>query len=211
MKLQTLLLWAIFSLIFLVSGCASKNMQAQNTGFFEDYEQFDKQTAVKADLSKYKKIIVVPIEVMSAIAEDKQTEKQKKLYKEISEYLLAEYKKEIKNSARFVLTETSSPNTIMLETGISTVEVHFDDASWNQITPIQMGLNVVSFNAYMDGDVRILGEKRLVDAETKEVISRSMNIQKNNEITISGETIEFKDVKPALDSWLAQVKEELSK
>ena len=211
MKLQTILLSITLGLAFFMSGCASKNMEAKNSGFFTDYTELEKQSKLKPDLSKYKKIIVAPVQVISVISPDEQNEAQKKLYKEISEYLNVEYKKEIQSAGNYVVTEGEYPDAMILETAISTVEVHFDDDKWNQFTPTPMGINVVSFNAYMDEDVRILGEKRLLDSETKKVLARSMSIQKDVKIILSAEHLEFKDVKPALDSWLAQIKKDFSK
>ena len=211
MILRTIAIGVIMGATFLMSGCASKNMQAKNSGFFEDYSELKKQTELKPDFYKYKKIIVAPVQVISAITPEEQTEAQKKLYKEISEYLNAQYKKEIQSAGKYTVTDNEYPDAMILQTAVSTVEVHFDDDKWNQFTPTPMGVNVVSFNAYMDEDVRILGEKRLVDSETKKVLARSMSIQKDVKIILSAEHLEFKNVKPALDSWLAQIKKDFSK
>lgn len=217
MKLETIFISAVLSVAFLMSGCAGKSVTAGNTGFFKDYEKFEqsndssKQFISGIDMTGYKKIIIAPVEVVSVIPEDKQTPSQKKLYKEISEYLSAGYKKEIEKSGRYTISETKGPNTLKLESAISAVEVHFDDDRWNQFSPVSIGVTVVSYNAYMDEDVRILGEKRLVDAQTGEVLVSSMNIQKDEKITLKHDNLEFEDVKPALDSWLEQLKKDLSK
>ena len=81
----------------------------------------------------------------------------------------------------------------------------------NQLSPIAMGLDVISFNAYMYEFVRLLGEMRLVDSSSKTVLSRDLNILKNEKIMISADDLEFKDVKHALDAWLAQVEINLNK
>ncbi len=211
MKLQTTLIATIATLAFMMSGCASKNMQAQNSGFFDDYKQFDKQTDAKPSLEKYEKIIVIPVKVISIISQEEQTPKQKKLYEEIANYLNILYKKDIEASGSYEIVDAASPNTLILETGISAVEVHLDDEKWNQLSPVTLDLNVVSYNAYMDEDVRILGEMRLIDANTDEVIYRGLNIQKDSAIVIAGDSLELEDIKPALDSWLSQIRKDISK
>lgn len=211
MRLQILAVGIVISIVFLVSGCSSRTLQVKNSGFFEDYTNLDSSESNKADLSKYKNIIVAPVLVISSIPDDKQTPLQKKLYKEISEYLTAAYKKEIENSEKFKLTETKSADTLKLESAVSAVEVHFDDNKWDNFTPITMGLNVVSYNAYMDEDVRILGESRLVDSQNKEVLRSSRKIQNSERIIVKNNSLDFSGVKKALDGWVEQLREDLSR
>ena len=72
-------------------------------------------------------------------------------------------------------------------------------------------MNVVSFNVYMDEDVRLLGENRLVDSVNLDVLSRSMYIIKDKKIIIDADNLEFENLKEALDIWLTQVKKDLNK
>ena len=204
MKLQMILVSLVFGSLFF-SGCASKNMQANNSGFFKDYEKIDTQLKQKADLSKYKKIMLSKIEVKPMIQVDEQTSSQKKLYDEVRAYLSSEYKKSIQESSRFTLSDTPSEDTLILQSSVSTIEVHYDDSSWNQIAPVPMGLNVVSFNIYLDEDVRLLGESRLVDSKTDEVLLRNMNVDKDIVINISGDTLTLEDLKPALDAYVSNL------
>lgn len=205
MKLQMAFTAIVLGLAVLFSGCeTAKEGPVVNTGSFKNYEAL--QTQAAPSLKKYKKIKVTPIKVVPAIAIDKQTASQKKMYADIAAYLNEEYKKIITLSEVYTLTDKDDENTLILESAISAVEVHFDDKEWNQLTPIAMGLDVVSFNAYMYEYVRLLGEMRLVDADTKVVVSRKLSILKENPIFITGDDLEFKNVKASLDSWLAQVK-----
>lgn len=208
----------IVGVAFLVSGCANKSVQAKNSGFFKDYERLKSsgdfsavKTSKEVDMTKYKTILIAPVKVISAIPQEKQTPLQKKLYKEISDYLTQNYKDEIAKSTRYKLTETKNADTLMLETAISTVEVHFDDEKWNQFSPISMGITVVSYNSYLDEDVRILGEKRIIDSTTGEVLVESMNIIKDEKIIIESDNLEFSNLKPALDGWLEHIKNYFSK
>jgi len=220
LKLNSLLISVIFGVMFLMNGCASRDIQAKNSGFFKDYKEFKNSynpdgsmlhTSPKADMSKYKNILVTPVKVISAIEESKQTDSQKKLYKQISDYLTAEYKKEIEETTKYKLTQTKASDTLKLESAISTVEVHFDDKKWNQFSPISMGITVVSYNSYLDEDVRLLYEKRLVDSISGEVLERSMNIVKDKKIVIENDYLDFKDLKPSLESLLLQIKKYFSK
>ncbi|QOY54576.1 DUF3313 family protein [Candidatus Sulfurimonas marisnigri] len=211
MRLQTSAISIIIGVVFFMSGCSSRTVQVKNSGFFEDYTKLDNAKSNKADLSKYKNIIVAPVLVISSISEDKQTISQKKLYKEISEYLTSAYKKEIENSKKFKLTEIKSVDTLKLESAVSAVEVHFDDNKWDDFTPIAMGVNVVSYNVYMDEDVRILGESRLVDSKNGEVLRSIRKIQEGEKIIIKNNSLEFNDIKQAIDSWFVQVREDLNR
>lgn len=220
MNFNNLIISAIIGVAFLMSGCAGKKLYTKNSGFFKDYEQLNKQIEPKsskvqskdsADLSFYKNIIVAPVKVISSIAKEQQTESQKKLYKDISEYLTTKCKEELGNSSKYILVENPSKNTLILESAISAVEVHFDDPQWYQFSSIAIGLTAVSFGVYVDEDVRILGEKRLVDSQTGDVLERSMNIQEDVKITLTGYELEFTNIKPALDSWLKQLKKDFDK
>lgn len=217
MKLQTIIISTILSVAFFMSGCVSKSIQVDNSGFFKDYEKFEKSNdstrkiSSLSDMSVYKNIIISPVQVISGIPLDKQTPSQKILYKEISEYLTSEYKKEIQKANRYVLTDIKGPNTLKLESAISAVEVHYDDEKWNQFSPVSIGVTVVSYNSYMDENVRILGEKRLVDSQSTELLSAEMSIQKNKKIIMKQEYLKFEDIKPSLDSWLGELKKDFSK
>jgi len=220
LNINSLIMGIVLGVALLMGGCSSKKLYVKNSGFFKDYEQLNKQIKPKgfqikdksdAILSSYKYIMVAPVQVISSIAKEQQSESQKKLYKEISEYLAAAYKKEVLNASGYILTDSPSENTLILQTAVSTVEVHFDDSSWYQFSSVPMGLTVVSYNVYLDEDVRILGEKRLVDSQTGKVLERSMNIVKDIKITLDGANLELSNLKPALDAWLDQLSKDLKK
>ena len=210
MKLQTVLVGVILGLAVFVSGCGStKETPVLSTGLFKGYEAIEAATA--SSVKKYTNIRVAKVQVIPAIALEKQTSSQKKMYQDIATYLDQEYKKLISASQKYTLVEKNMKDTLVLESAISTVEVHLDDKEWNQLTPIAMGLDIVSFNAYMYEFVRLLGEMKLVDAESGKVVSSHLNILKDEKIFITGENLELKNVKAGLDSWLAQVKVNLEK
>lgn len=209
MKLSTIYTVALIAFAFLISGCAGKNVAAKNSGFFNDYSQLQSSDGFSAtksfkeyDISKYKTILVSPAQVIAAVPRAEQSDSQKRLYKKISEYATEGYKREIRKNSEFKLVDTKEQDTIVLESAISAVEVHFDDKKWNQFSPIAMDVTVTSFNSYIYGNVRVLGEKRIVDATTGEAILESMEIIKDEKIILDSEILKFKNIKPALDKWI---------
>ncbi|MFT5661802.1 MAG: hypothetical protein ACI9TV_002449 [Sulfurimonas sp.] len=212
MKLQTVLTSVVLGLAVMMSGCSSKKEgPAVNTGFFKNYETLEAQKSpANKSLKNYTKIQIAPVHVVPAITVDKQTASQKKMYKDIAMYLNHQYAKIISESG-YSIANKKGKDTLSLESAISAVEVHFDDKEWNQLSPIAMGLDVVSFNAYMYEFVRLLGEMRLVDSETGKVVARNLTILKDEKIFITGDDLELKNLKAGLDAWLVQVKVNLEK
>ena len=211
MKLQIVVISALVGAALLMSGCANKDLQEKNSGFLKSYEGLDEHEKYEgsmirimpgADFTQYENIMVSPVQIVSGIPENEQTPAQKKLFKEVSEYLTNGYKEEIKKNGVYNLVETEGPKTIKYEVGISAVEVHFDDMQWYQFSPISLGLTVAARSTYVDKAVRILGEGRLVDTETGKVLMRAMSLQKGEEVGTDADQLVFKDVKPALDAWL---------
>lgn len=218
MKFSTIFAVVFSTFALLTSGCASKNVDAKNSGFFKEYESFSSHnnyTAQKAlkdfDMSKYKAVFISPVLVISAVPEAQQTPSQKKLYREMAEYVMDGYKREISKNSGFIIVDVKDADTVVLESAISAVEVHFEDEKWNQFSPIAMDVTVNSYNSYVDENVRILGEKRIVDSSTGETMFESMEIVKDEKIVLSGESLEFENIKPALDRWIDQVKNYFTK
>jgi len=211
MIVKTMAITTMLGAMFFMSGCSSKTMQATNTGFFDDYKKFENKQQSKPDLKRYKKIIVMPVEIISVNLQEQRTPEQKELYEDIANYLNTSYKKDIEASGAYEIVDKKDSNTLILQTAISTVEVHFEDKNWNQYSPIPLDVNVVSYSVYMDEDVRILGEVKLIDAQSGEVIFKGLNIQKDKKIIVNGRHIELEDLIGGLDSWLAQIRNDLEK
>jgi len=200
---------ALFAFSFLTSGCALKSTAAKNSGFFNDYEGFKTQDGFSAlksskeyDASKYKRVLISPVEVIAAVPKEQQSDSQRELYGKISQYVTNGYKREIQKNTNFKLADMKDGDTLVFESAISAVEVHFDDKNWNQFTPIAMDVTVTSYNSYADGNVRMLGEARLLESATGETLFESMEILKDEKIISEGESLEFEDIKPALDKWI---------
>ena len=56
-----------------------------------------------------------------------------------------------------------------------------------------------------------MGEKRIIDSTTGKTMFESMDIIKDEKIVLSGESLEFENLKPALDKWIEHVKNYFAK
>ncbi len=211
MKTQTLLVSTVIASALLLTGCANKQMQEQESGFLHGYDDLEKhelfegskiQIMPGADFTKYNKIMVSPVKIISGIELENETPEQKKLFQQISTYLTNGYKTEIKKSGQYQLTGTASPDTMKFEAAISAVTVSHDDLTWYQFTPISFGITVAARATYVEKAVRILGEGRLVDSVNNTVLMRAVSLQEGDEVGTDDEQLLFEDVKPALDAWL---------
>lgn len=209
MRLSVIFSIVLFVFAFLTSGCALKSTASKNSGFFSDYRELKSDDGFSAsksfkeyDVSKYKTVLISPLKVISAVPKEQQSDLQRELYEKISQYVTNGYKREIQNTTELRLIDVEEKDTLVLESAISAVEVHFDDNSWNQFTPIAMDVTVTSYNSYADGNVRILGEKRIIESSTKETLFESMEIIKDKKIIAESEVLKFEDIKPALDEWI---------
>ena len=209
MRLSVIFSIVLFSFAFLTSGCALKSTAVKNSGFFSDYTQLkshDGFSAAKSfkeyDLSKHKTILISPLKVIAAVPKEQQSDSQRELYAKISQYVTNGYKREIEKNTELRIVDVKEGDTLILESAISAVEVHFDESSWSQFTPIAMDVTVTSYNSYAEGNVRILGEKRIIKSSTKETLFESMEIIKDKKITAESEVLKFEDIKPALDEWI---------
>ncbi|PHR57834.1 MAG: hypothetical protein COA44_05000 [Arcobacter sp.] len=213
MKLSSVLSLALLGSLVLMTGCVSRTVVPKNSGFLKTYEGLDTKNAKfeksmirispEVDFASYENIYVAPVNVISGVSKENMTDKQRKLYAKIAEYVRIAYKKEIKDNGIYTLAENKETDkTLVLEIGLSAVEVHFDDVTWYQLSPIELGLTGTSISTYLDGAVRILGESRLIDISTGKVLLRTMRLQKTEKVSLETKELNFTDLKPALDAWL---------
>jgi len=194
--------------LILFNGCTSKVIAPKNSGFFQNYEDLKQSPGFIGDtkkLSQYKKVYVDEILVIPAIPLKEQTQQQKDLYKKISKYATDSLKGALKGKN----TNTLTDDALILKAALSTSEVHFEDKNWNNLSPLSLGITVVSLNAYIDGSVRLVGEYRL-DAKD-ELLARSLNQVKNIPISIDGDFLTLNDLEKPIDQWVATVASELDK
>jgi hypothetical protein len=210
MKIQTILNAAVLGSLLLMSGCASKAVYKEQTGFLDDYESLisgnscSKDQTVymysSQDLHAFNKVTLKPVKVISAIPQSEQTDEQKKLYELISTYVTYGLKKAINEDATLSLAEIPGKDTLDLELAVSVVEVHLNDENWNQCSKTALGVNVVTYGVYLDDAVRVLIESRI---STEDILqAQSMQIIKDHVIRAENNTLSFENVKPALDAWL---------
>jgi len=215
MTIQTMITSTVLAAAILMSGCANKEMEEQQSGFLKSYEGLEEDKKFEgtltrvtpgADFNKYQNIIVAPIQILSGISEDAKTPQQKKLIQDMSDYLTEGYKEAFRTDTAFNVVETKGPGTILFEGAISAVEVHHDDLEWYQLIPISLAVTGVARATFVDGKARILGEGRLSDSQTGEVLVRAVSLQKGQPVTTDKDHLEFKDVQPGLDAWLGRLK-----
>lgn len=222
MKLTSLLRITLIGAILLTTACSNRDMQANNSGFLKDYdklEENDKLEGTKvqimpgADFSKYKNIYIAPVQIITQIPKKDWTPAQTKLFDEMSKYLTKGYQAAIVNAkVSYTLVEDkNTPDTLIFETAISAVEVHFDDMEWYQFTPITLGVTAIARATYVDAAVRILGESKLTDASTGKILARFIRLQKAKEVGTESDQLIFDDVKPALDAWIEKASQNVSK
>ena len=196
------------STLAFFAGCASKVEAPKNSGFFQSYKEFENSSYIVTDaqkLSKYEKIYVEDVKVIPAIALQDQTKEQKKLYTEISKYATAR----LKENLGFKNSDKKSNDTLVMSSALSASEVHFDDKEWNQLSPLALGITVVSLNAYLDQSARLVGEYRL-DAN-EDTLVRSLKLIKKTPITLQGDFLTMDDIKNSIDAWAKKVASEINK
>lgn len=208
MKKNILISSLITASIVIFSGCASKMQAPQNSGFFNNYEDFKQSSGFINDskeLSKYKKVYVQEVKVISAIKEKEQTDTQKKLYTEISKYAGSR----LKEALKFKNSDVKSKDTLVLNAALSASEVHFDDKSWNQFSPLALGITVVSLNAYLDESARLVGEYKLDAGD--QTVARSLKLVKEIPISLNDDYLTLDDLKKPIDAWAEDVASEINK
>ncbi len=210
MKIHTIFNAAVLGSLLMMSGCASKAVYQEQTGFLDDYETLISGSSCSKDqtiymysaqdLHDFNKVTLKPVKVISAIPESEQTQEQKKLYELISTYVTYGLKKAINEDTTLSLEEMPGKDTLDLELAVSVVEVHLNDENWNQCSKTALGVNVVTYGVYLDDAVRVLIESRISTEETLQ--AQSMQIIKDHVIRAENNTLIFENVKPALDAWL---------
>lgn len=210
MKIRTIFNAAVLGSLLMMSGCASKAVYQEQTGFLDDYETLisgnscSKDQTVymysAQDLQSFNKVTLKDIKVISAIPQSEQTDEQKKLYELIATYVTYGLKKAINEDTALSLVDMPGKDTLDLELAVSVVEVHLNDENWNQCSKTALGVNVVTYGVYLDDAVRILIESRISTQDTLQ--AQSMQIIKDHVIRAENNTLSFENVKPALDAWL---------
>lgn len=203
-----------------ITGCANKSMENAESGFLNTYDDIsphDQFTGTRVaitpgiDFTQYDNIYIAPVKVLSPIPEDERTVEQQKLFAEISAYLTAGYKESIQTTTRYTLVDSpNKPRTVVYEGAISAVEVHYEDMGPMDIMPMMFIVTALSRTA-QDASVRVLGEGRLLDAETDAVLIRTIRLSKGRKVQKKAAELVFDDVKPALDDWLRDTTSNLVK
>jgi hypothetical protein len=181
------------------------------TGFFKSYDEFKPTSHDNflffhkeddANLSHYDKIFIPDIKILSYTAN--MNSEDNKLYTQIAAYSTAAYTKNIiKNSANYKVVDVAQKGAMVMQIALSIVEVHPEDANWDQLSALPFTLDASTYSAYSEGNARLLIEARISDAMNGKLLARSMRIVMEEEIKAHDDThLQFKDVQTALDRWL---------
>ncbi len=210
MKIQTIFNAVVLGSLLLMSGCASKPVYQEQTGFLDDYETLISGSSCSRDqtvymysaqdLHAFNKVTLKAVKVLSGVPVSEQTDEQKKLYQLISTYVTLGLKKAINEDDGLRLVDTPGKDTLDLDLAVSVVEVHLNDENWNQCTKTALGVNVVTYGVYLDDAVRILVESRISTEGALQ--AQSMQIIKDHVVRAENNILSFENVKPALDAWL---------
>jgi len=199
----------LISLVF--TACSTTQTYHNRTGFFNNYKEF-KPTAHNnflffhkeedANLSRYDKIFIPDIKVLDHT--EKSNPEDNKLYTQIAAYSTAAYTKNIiKNSANYKVVDVAQKGAMVMQIALSMVEVHPEDANWDQLSALPFTLDASTYSAYSEGNARLLVEARISDAMNGRLLARSMRIVMEEEVKAHDDShLQFKDIQTALDSWL---------
>jgi len=206
----------LISATLLASIGCSKNMMDQPSGFLKSYKGLESdgyskhsRSSVVSDvnLEKYDTIIIKKVKILSG--EKIHTSHNKKLLEEASVYLTKGYKKIFQEDKRFTVVDNPLENTALLEIAVSTVKIEYDNLEVYQYIPIALALQMTERATYKDPHVKLLTEARISDAHTHKVLGRFLSIGEGLEVSGHIQSLTFKEIKPALDSWLKGTKERL--
>lgn len=205
----THLISAVISLVVL-SACSAGVSYQYRTGFLKNYESLEKASKGEShffekigdvDLADYDKILVPDIKIIANT--NASTPQENELYAQISAYTSAAYRKNIsKNSSNYTLVDVSQEGTMIMQIAISLVESHPEDKNWDNLIAFPFNLNANTYTNFVDGNVRVLIEARIMDAMSSKVLAHSMRVIMQDEVRLSGDQLEFKDLQSSLDRWL---------
>jgi len=210
----------VFLTTILFVGCANRQMMNTESGFLLKYDDLEYSKGIHnakfyvsrdTDFFKYEYLYIKPIQILHNIKKENLTKDQKKLFKEIQNYLTKRYKYIIQGNNNYTLVnDINHKNTLIFEASISAVEIHSDDMRGMDFMPMMLVMKSIS-NSIKDSTVRVLCETRLSDVNTAKVLMKTLRLHKGTKVNVSEDKLTFKDVKPALDDWLDGTKNNLYK
>jgi len=199
-----LLLVAFLTLV----GCSSKS-RLVHTGFLKGYENLKPLSTranhliykeSDANLSAYTKLYIPEIKVLSLSPEISPYDRE--LYAKVSAYCTASYKKLIsKKSANYELVGVGQKGTLVLEVALSLV----DGNNLDKAKAVAFVKKHHNAKLYEEGRTHLLVEVKTRDAMNNKVLVQSMRLMDEKKIKVTSKQIQFKDLQPALDAWLAQL------
>jgi len=218
---NTVMYPAILILSLLLAGCGHTPVQVDDSEFLEpiqgfvesgDLEGTKTYVSPTADFSEYSTIYIEPVKIFPALNNEDLSEGQRQLKKQISDYLTSRYREVFANTTSYTVVDSKDmPNTLILESSISAVTVEFDELGGMSYMPMMFVGTMVARATFQDGNIRLLGESRLRDSQSGDVLIQMMRLQKGKASNSNAEELVFADIKPTLDEWLEASKRNLIK
>jgi len=199
--------YLLVTLLFF-SACSTS---FSGTGFLASYKNLSTVSSNKmhyfykspdANLSQYSKILIPEIKVlpMSKVL----NAYDHKLYKTVSAYTTASYQKMLmKNSANYKLVDVAQKETMVMNIGLSMVEVPEGVRVLEELSSLPFQVNEESKKAYADSKVRLMIEVKTTDAMSGKLLARSVHVMVDEKIQAES-MLKFRDIQGSLDAWLAQ-------
>lgn len=196
----------IVSALIFLGGCASKN--TQYSGFLEDYSTLEPSpylpkallyTAPGVDISNYENVMVEPVRIF---ANNEQIKADSGLLKEASMYLTQRVRNKLDKNPNFNLVTQPQDKTLKIEFAITAVEAVHDERKGYQYIPVALVVSQAArASGAIDKNAMVAMELRVSDANTGKILAKVLDSEAGEKVNIQEKDIDFKHLKPALDTW----------
>lgn len=201
-----------FTIIFLaislaLTGCATNRVSEEKySGFLKDYSnittpEWDKDVLSwidkKADFSKYNSLVIDDVLIITP--DGRHNTKDKTLLdmaKQLKQMMISEAAK------KFTVVAIARPQSLQVQAAITGVYKSYDDFHPVQYLPIAAVITgAMRTTGASLRNVRVMAEIRLVDAHTKRVLAKAIDLKTGKEMRSRNAVIKLADVEPVLSAW----------
>ena len=193
------------ALIFL-GGCSST--QPQYSGFLSDYNKLEPSpylpksmlyTAPGTDISSYENVMVEPVRIF---ANNEQIKANSGLLKEASMYLTQRVSNKLDKNPNFNLVTEPQDKTLKIEFALTAVEAVHEDRKGYQYVPVALVISQAArASGAIDKNAIVAMELRVSDASTGKILGKVLDSEAGEKINVQEKDLDFKHLKPALDTW----------
>ncbi|MCY1283141.1 hypothetical protein D9M68_294970 [compost metagenome] len=194
----------------LLAGCSSQTTQPeQYSGFLGDYSQLQPATSASGapvlrwsapglDLSRYDSVLVERPQFYPKPQPTAQVSQQ--TLEQIAGYLQQAMQREL--GERLQIVSQPGPNTLLLRSAISSVDVSPEGLKAYEVIPVALVLAAANTAAgTRDENTAIYVEMQVLDAASNKVVAQV--VRKGTGLQLENDTTQLtlKDIQPALDVW----------